>query len=107
MTDAELVVKRCGGARLLPVAVFVARFLVATRSLVVYPCVPAHVTEHTEAAATAFESADKSYTDRGSNVDASLGGCITHASLPYGYSSGSGRHIWVKKRLEDAVVYAP
>lgn len=47
---------------LLPIAVFVTRaFLVATRSLGVYPCVPAHVTEYTEATPTAFKSAYKGY----------------------------------------------
>lgn len=58
-----------------------------------YPCVPAHVTEYTEAASTALKGANKGYKHRGSNVHTLHGGGSAHVSLPYDYSSESSSHI--------------
>ena len=79
----------------------------ASKSLSVDACVPTHVTEHTEAAPTAFESADKGYENRGSNSEKLYGSGITHASLPYDYSSGSSGHVQDTRRLDDAVICIP
>ena len=79
----------------------------ATKNFGVYPCVAAHVTQHAEAAATAFESTNKGYKHRGSNSEEFYSSGITHASRRYDYSGGSSSHIQDKRRLDDEALCIP
>lgn len=72
-----------------------------------YPCVPPHVTEHTEAAPTALESAGKRYPYPRSNSEKLHGHESTHVSLLYDCSNGSSSRIQDKRRMGDAAICIP